>query len=601
MAISEQADASGVTAAQPTASRADRVFWQRWLADCAVQLDARRAVLFGVVDDKWQALEHWQSADNPGAEDPALLMELVHAAAASSTPTANAAPVDRERAVAVPVPVDADSPRVLVLIPGALDPARTRLLSTLARLPALEGQHHEAARVRARMDRLFDITAFAIRLGEETRFMQAALLLCNELAARYDCDRVALGWLQGPYIRLKALSHVEQFDARMEAAQQLESVMEEAFDQDERVNWPADKDGGRVTRTHEQYARAQGVGHLLSVPLRVGDRPEAILTLERLARPFDADEAWEIDLVGQAVSSRMDVLQRTDRWFGARALAATKRFFGRLWGVEHSLAKLVGVLLAATVLVLIFVDWPYRVEGAFTLRGEDVRFVPAPFDGYLKSARVDIGDAVTKGQVVVELDRNELILEQAMVAADLHRYASEVDKARGLGKLADMRIAEAQRDQSEARLELVGKQLENASVRAPMDGIVVEGELKENLGAPLRKGDMLLKVAALERTYVDIEVDQADIHEISEGSGGEMAFVGRPDLYFPLTVERIDPVAQPMEGRNVFRVRARHTGPVPAWWRPGMGGTAKIDVEERPLIWILTHRSVRYLQRVLWL
>jgi hypothetical protein len=53
--------------------------------------------------------------------------------------------------------------------------------------------------------------------------------------------------------------------------------------------------------------------------------------------------------------------------------------------------------------------------------------------------------------------------------------------------------------------------------------------------------------------------------------------------------------------RNYFLARARVDAETQSWWRPGMGGTAKIDAGERSLLWVLTHRSLRFLQRALWL
>lgn len=480
-----------------------------------------------------------------------------------------------------------------------------------------------------RLERLFEINNFAIRVGAQTRFMKTALMVCNELAARYDCDLVALGWLKGPYIRLRALSHVENFDARMEAAQQLETVMEEAFDQDAVIRWPrpvlaqsgsdqsasnqpqderqdecqeAHSSGhAEVTRNHERYVRVGGIGHMISLPVRVGQTPYAVISAERKSRPFSADEEWEIALLSELVGSRLKDLEARDRWFGARWLAGLKSTLGRLWGVEHSLAKLLGVSLAAALLAGLLIDWPYRVEGAFLLRTEQVRVVPAPFDGYLARVHVDIGDRVEAGAALIDLDRSQLLLEEARIDADRQRYASEFDKAQGQRKLADMRTAEAQRKQAQARLAQVRAKLAAAQVKAAANGIVVEGELRQNIGAPMRKGDVLLKLANIESTYVDIEVDQVDIHEIKPGGSGEIAFVGRPDLRFPITIERINPVAEPSEGRNVFRVKARHDVAFQEWWRPGMGGSAKLDVEKRSLLWVMTHRSVRYLQRLFWL
>ena len=141
----------------------------------------------------------------------------------------------------------------------------------------------------------------------------------------------------------------------------------------------------------------------------------------------------------------------------------------------------------------------------------------------------------------------------------------------------------------------------NAEVVAPHAGIVVEGDLKKNLGAPLRKGDLLLKLAQVDHTYLELQIDQVDVHEVDVGTRGEFALVGRPDQRFPLVMTRLDPASTLRDGRNVFLARAQLEQDSPSWWRPGMGGTARLEVGERPLIWVLTHRTVRTLREWFWL
>jgi len=41
--------------------------------------------------------------------------------------------------------------------------------------------------------------------------MAAAMTFCNEIASRYRCDRVSLGWIKGAYVRVQAVSHMERF------------------------------------------------------------------------------------------------------------------------------------------------------------------------------------------------------------------------------------------------------------------------------------------------------------------------------------------------------------------------------------------------------
>jgi multidrug efflux pump subunit AcrA (membrane-fusion protein) len=277
-----------------------------------------------------------------------------------------------------------------------------------------------------------------------------------------------------------------------------------------------------------------------------------------------------------------------------------KEALAKLLGVEHTFPKLLGLFACVALAFLIFGQWSYRVEAPFMLKTDDLAFLPAPFDGYIHEVHVKVGDRVNVMSPLLSLDIRELLLEESTAIANQNRYAREAEKARAQNALADMRVALALEEQAKARLKMVRYHIDRAQVKTPFAGIVVEGDLKELLGAPVRKGDVLFKVARIEKMYSELKVDERDVQEVSQGASGEIAFVSRPDLKFPIRVERVDPVAIAEEGGNVFLVRGLFREETAAWWRPGMSGVAKIDVGERNLLWILTHRTVDFLRMWLW-
>lgn len=293
-------------------------------------------------------------------------------------------------------------------------------------------------------------------------------------------------------------------------------------------------------------------------------------------------------------------MKEQDRWFGARLMSAAREALGRLVGVEHTFARLMGLLLCAALAFLLFGTWSYRVEAPFILKTDDVTFLPAPFDGYIDEVHVKVGDLIEEGELLLSLDTRELLLEESTAIANQNRYVRESDKALADKALGEMRIAQALADQAKAQLDLVRYRLNHAEIRSPFTGIIVEGDLRELLGAPTRQGDVLFKVSRLEEMYAELEVEETDVHEVAKQASGEIAFVSRPDLKFPIQVERLDPVALTREERNVFLVRGVLTGEVADWWRPGMSGVAKINVGKRNILWILTHRTVDFLRMFFW-
>ena len=142
--------------------------------------------------------------------------------------------------------------------------------------------------------------------------------------------------------------------------------------------------------------------------------------------------------------------------------------------------------------------------------------------------------------------------------------------------------------------------LTEATLKSPFDGVVVEGDLRERLAAPVKQGDALLKIARVENLYVEAEVNERDVHDILDKQRGEVAFVSQPKLSFPVRIVKLEPAAFPRTEGNVFLVRCEFQKGVEKWWRPGMSGLCKLNVGRRTLWWILTHRTVDFLRMKLW-
>jgi multidrug resistance efflux pump len=299
-------------------------------------------------------------------------------------------------------------------------------------------------------------------------------------------------------------------------------------------------------------------------------------------------------------SRRLSDLKKYDRWFGARLVAATREQLANVVGPEHTWTKIAAICLTAVVAVLFLVPVNYRVEGNFIVRSDDVSYITAPFEGYINDVSARTGDIIESGGKLLSLDTSELLLEESAALADMNRYLREAEKARAAKGLGDMRIAQALADQAKARLDLIRYRLDRAVIRSPFQSVIVEGDLRERLKAPVKQGDALLKVAKLDTLYIEAQVDERDVHEILGRSKGEIAFVAQPKLKYPVRIEKIEPAASPNKDGNFFTVRCALLGSPQPWWRPGMSGVAKLSVEKRTLIWIIAHRTVDFLRLKLW-
>jgi biotin carboxyl carrier protein len=473
-------------------------------------------------------------------------------------------------------------------------------LQLLVDTPAIYLRHRDVQETEQELARFADVLDLLLLLNSEEHYVAATMTLANELAARYQCSRVCLGWQQAGYIRLQTISHMERFDPKMDAVTSLEAAMEETYDQDEEILLPQPATSNAVTRDHSTYAELQQVRHLLTLPLRDKEQPIAVLSCERADRAFSEEEIRGLRIICDQVAPRLVSLKESDRWFGAQLADKLRKQASGLLGAEHTLLKVSAVLIFLLLLLSLVVHLPYRVEAPFIIRSEDVQQVSTPFEGYIEEVHVKIGQQVEKDQPLLSLDTRDLQLEESAALANQIRYLREAEKARAFGSLIDMKIAQAQADQAKAQLDLIRYHLEQAEIRSTMAGVIVEGDLEELRGAPVSKGDILFKVARHEKLFIELKIDEKDIHELATGQQGEIAFVSQPGIKYPIGIEQIDPVAQADDAGNSFVARASNTEIADKWWRPGMSGIAKIEVGDRSIIWMLTHRTFDFFQMLIW-
>ena len=461
--------------------------------------------------------------------------------------------------------------------------------------------------MRRRLDQaVADVGAFAaaldlmVLINAEKKFLAAAMTFCNELASRHACGRISLGWLEGQYVRMQAISHMERFEKRMGVVQALEKTMEEALDQGEEIVWPPPKESTAIVRDHAAYAADQSVQNICSLPLRLDGKTVGVLTCERQTPPFGQNDLRHLRLCSDQATRRLADLKRRDRWFGARLAVTAREWMEKLLTVEHMLPKIIGVAGAVALGFLLFGRLPYRVEAPFILRCEKLQSPPAPFDAYIDSVLAEKGQVVHAGDVLLTLDKRDLLLQESAASDELSRYVSEAEKARAENKLAEMRVAMAQADQARASLDLARYRLDRCDVKAPFDGVVVDGDLKERVGAPVKQGELLFKVAQLDQMYAELSVKEQDIQNIKADSAGAIAFASQPRLKFPVEVLLVEPAAQTKEAGNVFIARCTFPKGIEPWWRPGMSGTSKISAGKRSPLWIVSHRTIDYLRLKFW-
>jgi multidrug resistance efflux pump len=255
-----------------------------------------------------------------------------------------------------------------------------------------------------------------------------------------------------------------------------------------------------------------------------------------------------------------------------------------------------GIVLLALALA---VPLPWRVSAPARLEGSVQRAVVAATDGFLQQANVRPGDRVQAGQVLAQLASQDLELERRRRESELRQHENAYRAAPSHADRAQMVSFQAKAAEAQALLSLVETQLQRARIEAPFDGIVIKGDLSQNLGAPVQRGEVLMVLAPNDSFRLILEVDEADVGAIRAGQRGELALAAQPDRTLAFVTRRIVPVAATAEGRNFFEVEAALQDALPQL-RPGLSGVAKVDAGWRPLGWLLAHRGIDWLRLAWW-
>ena len=447
-----------------------------------------------------------------------------------------------------------------------------------------------------------------IDVYDAKRFSTAIHAIANGLVT-YDqeIDLVGLGWVQDAYVKLSALSHVDRLDTKTETIKFFETALEESVDQKEAI-WLEQQTNQRpqdlllVTKANQQlrhHLDAESV-FTLSLDDKKG-KTLCGLTLVRYKGSFNKVKLNAIHFMLSLLLPRLIELKEKDSSFVDRARNWLFTTSSKLLGKEYLWIKLISVVVSIALLWGIFGKLSHRIEGVAQLTTDSTQVVSAPFDGYVRAVSVTSGDSVEDQSPLINLDTSEIYLQLIEYQADAQRYQAEIDKARASFNVIDTEISTAKKAQVEAKIERANFYLAQSSILAPFAGTVVEGEKKDLLGLPVKKGQFLLKIARVEGMYLSIEVPQEDVHFVHEGDTGEFAFVSQPDQPIAFKVITILPVASTRSQIGaVFLVKAEINKEAESWWRPGMTGVAKIDVGDKTAIWVLLHKVWHKLSLYFW-
>ena len=187
---------------------------------------------------------------------------------------------------------------------------------------------------------------------------------------------------------------------------------------------------------------------------------------------------------------------------------------------------------------------------------------------------------VTAASTALEEARKQLELAESLTDKramageewDRRRFAVQTDEARlaeakaDLAKLEagawkpDLEIARASAAAAEARVAAQRTEVERRTVRAPVDGTVLQVDLRPGEYAPAGSTRPLVLLGDVDKMHVRIDVDENDAWRFRPGAKAEAFVRGNRDLRAPLEFVRVEPYVVPkrsLTGESTERVDTR--------------------------------------------
>lgn len=167
------------------------------------------------------------------------------------------------------------------------------------------------------------------------------------------------------------------------------------------------------------------------------------------------------------------------------------------------------------------------------------------------------GDTVKKGQPLAELDKKDLEAQLRQTELKVRQARSDLErskKAYEYGFLSGMEYENAKfaLENAEAALQTQQIQLENATIRAPIDGVITRRSIHE--GQLVSTGTPVFQIVDPNSYVINIEVAEKDLPRLKIGQTARFSVLSLEGKEFEARVSRINPGVDPTSGMVKVRL-----------------------------------------------
>jgi HlyD family secretion protein len=231
-------------------------------------------------------------------------------------------------------------------------------------------------------------------------------------------------------------------------------------------------------------------------------------------------------------------------------------------------------------------------------------------------ARLDLAklqDTVAKSQASLAAAQAQVLQAQATVAearSALARYRqvaqlsggkvpsqNEMDIAEATLKRAEANEASAQASVAQARANLQSDatNLAKASIRSPIDGLVLKREVEpgQTVAASFQAPVLFTLAEDLAKMELQVDVDEADVGQVKEGQNATFSVDAWPGRQYTAIITRVGFGSQEKDG-VISYLTVLEVANDDLSLRPGMTGTAEITTLKRDNALLVPNAALRF-------
>jgi len=521
----------------------------------------------------------------------------------------------------------------------------TKLLKQLCKLAEDWHQRQSLLSIETAHSKWNDRTRFLELSHLSLDQQQTAFTICHEARTLIGCDRVSVAVLRGRKIKVEAISAQDTVEHRAEIVKAMTTLADRVVKGGGPlwcVGAPIDEPP-QIEQALDVFADKADVKTVIVLPLHKPGPPREQGKVSDTEPPdLDGGDIFGALIVENAAAVVDPLMIESIRFVhrhGALALANavdhSNLFLLPLWKTigrskwliqAKTLPKtvLAAICLLAVALVLFLAPADFDLQARGSLQPAEKRELFAPTGGVVRKVHVDTGDVVSPGQLLLEIDNPDLLIEEETLSGELQTSEQELRSIHR--ELLRRDLPEDQRHQltnrqsqsrlaqrrAQEQLSIVQEKIAKLTVRSPAAGEVVTWDLHRLLdGRPVSPGQRLLTIADSDEPWrLELLMPENRIghvaaaqQQLKKGEKLQVDYVlsSDPSVQRQGTVAQIDAVAAtyPEVGQAVkVRVDIEIDGPPQPIKNPKPGATvtAQVNCGSATLGYVLCHELFEWVQ-----